>query len=235
MGLIFGKLGGSISWGSLPDINTIGIMKDGWPTLYKSFESLFNYDSDKVEEDLGLDWTYSYESNGHRYHIDMWKSKDTEGPNGRLTPIEADKDGSIPVTGENRAEYITNYLRWMCKETVYDQLDAFTRGFKIVIDDAALSVLTGNMLRMVTEGNQNIDIGALERVTNLEGYTYDHPFITWFWEIVKEYPVEKHKALLNFVTAIDRAPVHGIESLHFTIVRHGGDSEVRLTFLALSL
>jgi hypothetical protein len=230
MAMTWGGLGTSISWGKPPDITKIEAMKDAWPTLYKSFTQLFEYDGDKVEEDLGLDWTYSYEANGHRYHIDMWKSKNTEGPDGRLKPVEVDRNGSMPVTGKNRAEYVANYLRWMCKETVFDQLDAFTRGFKTVIDDASLALLQSEMLQKVAEGNQEIDIDILETVTRYEaGYTWDHPVMTWFWEIIKEESVDRHKALLSFVTAVDRAPVHGIESIQFCIQRQGDDSEVRFT------
>lgn len=188
---------------------------------------LLSYESARVEEDLGLDWTYSYESHGYRHHIDMWASKDTGDEHDRLQRIEVGEKGTMPVTGSNRLEYIANYLRWMCKETVYEQLDAFSRGFKTVICDATLSVLEPRNIQRIVEGNSNIDIELLQKSVRYEGGFDDkHQVIQWFWQIVSKYSPERHKALLNFVTAVDRAPVNGIESILFVVQRQGNDSEL---------
>ena len=43
----------------------------------------------------------------------------------------------------------------------------------------------------------------------------------WFWSIVREYPLEKKKLLLSFVTGAHRAPLGGLGKMRFLIQRDG--------------
>jgi hypothetical protein len=48
--------------------------------------------------------------------------------------------------------------------------------------------------------------------------------IKWFWDIVlNEWDDEKRRKLLSFTTGSDRAPVNGLKSLKFFIIREDGD------------
>jgi len=48
--------------------------------------------------------------------------------------------------------------------------------------------------------------------------------IKWFWDIVlNEWDDEKRRKLLSFSTGSDRAPVNGLKSLKFYIVKEEGD------------
>lgn len=46
-----------------------------------------------------------------------------------------------------------------------------------------------------------------------------------FWDIVQNYTDDERRLLLEFVTANDRIPVNGLNSVKFDIIRNGGDSD----------
>ena len=51
----------------------------------------------------------------------------------------------------------------------------------------------------------------------------------WFWEIIlTEWDDEQRRKLLQFSTGSDRAPVNGLKSLNFTIVRDVDTDDKRL-------
>jgi HECT-domain (ubiquitin-transferase) len=50
--------------------------------------------------------------------------------------------------------------------------------------------------------------------------------IKWFWDIVlNEWDDEKRRKLLSFSTGSDRAPVNGLKSLKFYIIKEEGDDK----------
>lgn len=79
-------------------------------------------------------------------------------------------------------------------------------------------------LRTLVEGYKHLDIGLLQRAATYRGYNAKSQVIRWFWQTVREYPEEKQKQLLEFVTASSRVPVNGAESLTFVIEKIIGDT-----------
>lgn len=132
------------------------------------------------------------------------------------------------VTNENRISYVKDYIFWLTDKSIRPQYEAFARGFYTCLDRTALSIFTPEALKSVVEGIQELDIDALRETAKYEdGFHDDHPFIETFWDIVKAYPTEKQKQLLEFVTASDRVPVNGVKSIMFVIQRNG-DNDQRL-------
>lgn len=86
-----------------------------------------------------------------------------------------------------------------------------------------VQLLNADQFRTLVEGYNHLDIEALQKATTYNHYTANSPVVRWFWEVVKAYPQEKQKLLLEFVTASNRVPVNGAESLVFVIER--SDSE----------
>jgi hypothetical protein len=84
-------------------------------------------------------------------------------------------------------------------------------------------LLTADQFRTLVEGHNHLDINALQEAATYNHYTATSPVVRWFWEVVKAYPQEKQKQLLEFVTASSRVPVNGAESLIFVIEK--SDSE----------
>lgn len=130
------------------------------------------------------------------------------------------------VTNANRERYVEDYIRHLTHTTVQPQFGAFLRGFHTVVDPQALTVFTPHSLRTLVEGQADIPIPSLERVTRYDGgYHHRHPYIESFWAIARSFDEAQKRALLEFVTSCDRVPVMGVESLLFVVQRNGGDTE----------
>ncbi|KAI9796341.1 MAG: hypothetical protein M1833_006346 [Piccolia ochrophora] len=136
-------------------------------------------------------------------------------------------DEAALVTNQNRDEYVKDYIYWLTDKSIRPQYDAFVRGFYACLDRKSVSIFTPETLQTVVEGTQDFDIHALEQITRYEdGYSPNHQTILDFWSILREFPAEDKRKLLEFVTASDRVPVSGVSSIQFIVQRNGPDSEV---------
>ena len=128
------------------------------------------------------------------------------------------------VTNNNRKQFVKDYIFWLTNKSIQPQYEAFARGFFTCLDRTALSMFSPEALRSFIEGSQDINIDELEAITKYEdGFTAKTPTIRHFWTVVRAFPDEKKRGLLEFVTASDRVPVNGIESIPFIIQRSGFD------------
>lgn len=50
-------------------------------------------------------------------------------------------------------------------------------------------------------------------------FTGLHVFNRWFWQVVKEMPMDKQRRLLLFVTGSDRMPIGGLAEMTFKIAK----------------
>ena len=47
----------------------------------------------------------------------------------------------------------------------------------------------------------------------------------WFWEVIHLFDEEQKRRFLFFCTGSDRAPIKGLGSMNFIIMKHGIDSD----------
>ena len=141
-----------------------------------------------------------------------------------------------PVTAVNRKEFIDAYAMWLMVYSVQPQLDAFTKGFRYIIPDAATTFFGATALRKYVEGDRDIDIDQLRAATSYatrtspddplprysNEYSSEHPTIKHFWNVVSKYDQHKLRQLLTFVTASDRVPAQGYRAIGFSIEKNGG-------------
>ena len=131
------------------------------------------------------------------------------------------------VTNANRVQYVEDYIFWLTDKSIRPQFEAFARGFYTCLDRKATTIFTPGILKSVIEGFQDIDVHALQLTTRYEGgYTAEHGIIKDFWHVVHEFSPKRLRQLLEFVTASDRIPVRGVESLLFVIQKNGSEDEV---------
>lgn len=146
------------------------------------------------------------------------------------TPLELPEPSL--VTNANREQYVKDHIFWLTNKSNCAAYDAFAHGFYRCLDRTALSIFTPEALKTVVEGIQEIDMDELERTARYEdGYNTNHRVIKDFWSVVKGFSLEKKRQLLEFVTASDRVPVNGINSVMFVIQRNGTDDEVSVMCL----
>ncbi|KAJ8108215.1 hypothetical protein OPT61_g8330 [Boeremia exigua] len=199
----------------LDDRTSIDYIRDGWPELAKSFETLLEWKDGDVSDVFVRDYAFSYEVFGQKVDVDMTKR---DGGNSTIDEVPL-------VTNETRGTFVRDYVAHLLLHSVRPQLKAFKRGFHTCLDSRSLELFTPKTLKKLVEGTQTISISELRACATYEYYDATHPTIKMFWDIVQGFSQQDATHLLEFVTASDRVPVTGYKSLTFNIVRMGNDSE----------
>lgn len=201
----------------LSALGSIEHIRDGWPSLAKAFAHLLSWTDGDVGEVIMRDYAFSYEAYGQKIDHNM------AYPMPPATESSIAQDDPPLVTNANRAAFVRDYIHFLTYASIAPQLHAFSRGFLTCIHPKSLSLFTPLSLRNLIEGSQHISIPSLRRIAKYEdGYTATHATIRDFWAVLESYDQQDARRLLEFVTASDRVPVTGYESITFHVVRVGG-------------
>ncbi|OAP58389.1 hypothetical protein AYL99_07479 [Fonsecaea erecta] len=151
---------------------------------------------------------------------------------GISTPVSIDSDmlensgqEASLVTNANREQYVKDYILWLTHKSIEPQYEAFARGFYTCLDRTALSIFNPESLKALVEGYHEIDIDELQKTATYDDYKPDSATIEDFWHIVRSMSTQQHRQLLEFVTASDRVPVNGMQSVTFIIQKNGEEDE----------
>ncbi|KAK3590225.1 hypothetical protein CHS0354_041290 [Potamilus streckersoni] len=183
---------------------TLEDLKQVQPDVAKGLQDLLDYDGN-VEEDFGITFQISTSE------FETVKTHDLK-PNG----------ANIPVTNENRKEYVDRYVNWILNESIYPHFQAFYHGFHTVCASNALIMLRPEEVEMLVCGCPKLDMAELKKITVYDGYHPQDPIIRHFWDVVLNMPTELQKKLLMFTTGSDRIPITGMSDLNFKITRAEG-------------
>lgn len=98
---------------------------------------------------------------------------------------------NIPVTEENKQEYVQLVAEYRLTGSVNDQLDNFLRGFNDIIPAELISIFNEQELELLISGLPDIDVDDWKANTEYHNYTPSSPQIQWFWRLVLSplYPV----------------------------------------------
>ncbi|TIA56244.1 HECT-domain-containing protein [Aureobasidium pullulans] len=143
---------------------------------------------------------------------------------------------AIPVTNENRREYVDAYVRYLLDTSVARQFEPFKRGFFTVCAGNALSLFRAEEIELMVRGSDEaLDVDSLKAVAVYENWreaspphkplpnpAEQVPVISWFWECFRSATPEAQRKLLGFITGSDRIPAVGATNLILRIVC-GGD------------
>uniref|UniRef100_A0A8D3CN85 HECT and RLD domain containing E3 ubiquitin protein ligase 3 n=1 Tax=Scophthalmus maximus TaxID=52904 RepID=A0A8D3CN85_SCOMX len=180
---------------------TLEDFKELSPTEARSLQQLLDYEGGDVEETFLLNFAITRENYG------MTEVKELI-PGGE----------SVSVDRNNRKEFVEAYLRYVFSDSVSEQYSAFSSGFLKVCGGEILSLFQPSELMAMVVGNNNYNWEEMEKNTVYKGeYTATHPTVRLFWEVFHEFPLEKKKQFLLFLTGSDRIPIHGMESLRIII------------------
>ncbi|XP_048843738.1 probable E3 ubiquitin-protein ligase HECTD2 isoform X2 [Brienomyrus brachyistius] len=125
----------------------------------------------------------------------------------------------IAVTIQNRREYVQLYVDFLLNKSIYKQFAAFYYGFHSVCASNALMLLRPEEVEILVCGSPELDMSALQKVTQYEGYSKNDSTVRCFWDVVLGFPLELQKRLLHFSTGSDRVPVGGMADLNFKIAK----------------
>ncbi|KAM6972379.1 putative E3 ubiquitin-protein ligase HERC3 [Aplochiton taeniatus] len=176
-------------------------LKELSPTEGRSLQQLLDHAGNDVEETFCLNFAITREY----YGLSEVKELIPGGEN-------------ITVDRNNREEFVEAYLRYVFTDSVSELYSAFSTGFLKVCGGRILSLFQPSELMAMVVGNSNYNWEELEKNAVYKGeYSATHPTVKMFWEVFHQFPLEKKKQFLLFLTGSDRIPIHGMESLRIII------------------
>ncbi|EIW71937.1 hypothetical protein TREMEDRAFT_70589 [Tremella mesenterica DSM 1558] len=125
------------------------------------------------------------------------------------------KDGgaSIPVTEENKDEYVRLVVSYRLHNSIKEQLTAFLDGFYDVVPRHLIEIFEPDQLELLISGITTIDVDELKNATQLSGWKTDDADVAWFWRALRSYSQEERARFLMFVTSSSRVPLGGFTQL----------------------
>ncbi|KAH9967971.1 hypothetical protein BC827DRAFT_1152318 [Russula dissimulans] len=153
---------------------------------------------------------------------------------GKMATMELKPGGAnIPVTDENKREYVDLMVKYHTLERVKDQFGALRSGFMDLIPQDLITLFDERELELLIGGSTDINMDDWAAFTNYHGYDVNDEVIQWFWKCVRSWPPERRSRLLLFATGTSRIPVTGFEDLQsshglrrFNITKAGKLSEL---------
>ncbi|KAF9905450.1 hypothetical protein BX616_001008, partial [Lobosporangium transversale] len=143
---------------------------------------------------------------------------------GEIVTIDLKENGrNIPVTEENKKEYVELMTEWRISRRVEEQFKAFAEGFHQLIPQELVTVFDERELELLMGGISEIDCDDWKKHTDYRGYTEQDEVVQWFWKCVRSWDSEKKARLLQFTTGTSRIPVNGFKDLQ------GSDGPRRFT------
>lgn len=204
---------------------------DGWPDLANGLTNLleWNEKDGAVEDIFVLTYEFSTSMFGQPVSRQMQpRSEDlldgeTDWPQfSGIESLAADNPTDAPlVTSDNRNAYVSDYIRYLTRQSVEPQFEALRRGFYRCLPGKPLALLNPTLLQQVVEGQQEIDISDLRRSARYVGWDTSHHTVRDFWSVVKRFDSRMRRRLLEFITASDRVPVGGSSAVQLVIQKNG--------------
>lgn len=171
------------------------------PILANSMQSILDYDKDDFQDVFSLYFDITREIYGETQVMHL-------KPGGN----------AIPVTLENKVEFVDLYIDFLFNKSVEKQFKAFRDGFMKVCGGRVLQIFEPHELMAVVVGNEDYDWHALESEAEYKnGYVSGDPTIRWFWEVFHELPLSEKKKFLLYLTGSDRIPIQGMKAIKIYI------------------
>jgi len=120
---------------------------------------------------------------------------------------------NIPVTQENKHEYVRLMVEFKLTGSVQEQLDNFLKGFHEIIPAELVAIFNEQELELLISGLPEIDVDDWKSNTEYHNYTGASPQIQWFWRAIRSFDKEERAKLLQFVTGTSKVPLNGFKEL----------------------
>ncbi|KAI6822205.1 putative E3 ubiquitin-protein ligase [Hortaea werneckii] len=120
---------------------------------------------------------------------------------------------NIPVTEENKQQYVQLVVEHRLITSVQQQLDKFLEGFHDIIPQELVSIFNEQELELLISGLPEIDLDDWKNNTEYHNYQATSPQIQWFWRAVRSFDKEEKAKLLQFITGTSKVPLNGFKEL----------------------
>lgn len=121
----------------------------------------------------------------------------------------------IPVTNENKLQYVHLVAHWKLNKSMGKVMGAFARGFYSVVEPQWLQMFSVKELTQLLSGGQfEVDLDDLRAHTKYSGgYQDGSRAIRMFWKVLSTFSSEEMQRFLRFVTSCPRPPLLGFKHL----------------------
>ncbi|OHS96224.1 hypothetical protein TRFO_37636 [Tritrichomonas foetus] len=188
--------------------NTISDIEDADEELHRSFVWILNNDINELE----MTFTADFDDMGNHKLIEL-------KPNG----------ANIPVTNDNKEEYIQLMVKHILVSSISTQTRAFIDGFYMLIPHNEIKMFNPDELNLLICGIPEIDIEDFKA-----NCKYSHPYnamhktIKFFFNVVSRWNMENRAKLLLFITGTSQVPIGGFKALEETgrpiMIEYGGNN-----------
>ncbi|XP_050194573.1 LOW QUALITY PROTEIN: probable E3 ubiquitin-protein ligase HERC4 [Myiozetetes cayanensis] len=179
---------------------TLEDLEELLPTMGRILWGILNEECDRILESMDIDFTIMEEGDS-------------------MDVVELKKNGTnIPVTKDNRKEYVDLYVNYVFNESVQKPFQDFMRGFLRGCPARNWKMFLPAELQVVLQGHTAVDWHLLEKNVVYRMYNKSDKTIQDFWNVFHELPEEKKKMFLGFLSGSDRIPGYRLECFGFVIV-----------------
>ncbi|KAL9596797.1 MAG: hypothetical protein Q9219_005556 [cf. Caloplaca sp. 3 TL-2023] len=120
---------------------------------------------------------------------------------------------NIPVTEDNKHEYVQRMVEYRLTGSVQAQLEKFLGGFHDVVSPELIAIFNEQELELLISGLPDIDVEDWKNNTEYHNYSASSSQIQWFWRAVRSFDKEERAKLLQFVTGTSKVPLNGFGQL----------------------
>ncbi|CAB3228723.1 unnamed protein product [Arctia plantaginis] len=169
-----------------------------------------------LDRDLYRSLTYIKHFQGDISSLELTFSVDEERLGEIVTHELVPGGKAVPVTNENKINYIHLMAHFRMHTQIKDQTNAFIKGFRTIINPEWLSLFsTPELQRLISGDNVPLDLRDLRRNTQYYGGFHDsHRVVCWLWDVLQRDFSENERAMfLKFVTSCSKPPVLGFAHL----------------------
>ncbi|KAL8679036.1 MAG: hypothetical protein Q9186_004664 [Xanthomendoza sp. 1 TL-2023] len=124
-----------------------------------------------------------------------------------------DNGRNIPVTEDNKHEYVQLVVEYRLTGSVKDQLEKFLGGFHDVVSPELIAIFNEQELELLISGLPDIDVDDWKNHSEYHNYSASSSQIQWFWRAVRSFDKEERAKLLQFVTGTSKVPLNGFSQL----------------------
>ncbi|GAB6020026.1 hypothetical protein CHUAL_002775 [Chamberlinius hualienensis] len=120
---------------------------------------------------------------------------------------------NVPVTEENKNEYVRLVCQLKMTSAIKQQLNAFLEGFYDIIPKRLISIFNEQELELLISGLPVIDIDDLKANAEYYKYQANSLQIQWFWRALRSFDQADRAKFLQFVTGTSKVPLQGFAAL----------------------
>jgi hypothetical protein len=108
----------------------------------------------------------------------------------------------IPVTEENRRDFVDRYVDYILNKSVERQYSAFLEGLMMLCKGPAISLFSPVEMERLVCGNPHLDFAALKSAAKYEaGFNQNTDAVVWLWDIAQNvFDLAEKRMFLKFFT-----------------------------------